>query len=148
MERKKTNTDWRKFILKIILPAILAISLFIISIFVVVVPTFKKNMMERKSEMIRELTNSAWSIFAEYEEEERLGRLSRDDAQNQAIARIQDLRYGDENKDYFWITDMEPRMIMHPYRPELNGTDLSGYKDPRGKKLFVEAVKRINDTII
>ena len=29
-------------------------------------------------------------------------------------------------------------MIMHPYKPELNGKDISDHKDPNGKKLFVE----------
>jgi methyl-accepting chemotaxis protein len=29
-------------------------------------------------------------------------------------------------------------MVMHPYKPKLNGKDLSGSKDPNGKKLFVE----------
>ena len=27
---------------------------------------------------------------------------------------------------------------MHPYKPELDGQDLSENKDPNGKKLFVE----------
>jgi len=30
---------------------------------------------------------------------------------------------------------------MHPYKPQLNGQDLSENKDPSGKKLFVEFVK-------
>ena len=51
------------------------------------------------------------------------------------------LRYGPENKDYFWINDLEPRMILHPYKPELNGKDLSDNKDPNGKRLFVEFVR-------
>ena len=32
-------------------------------------------------------------------------------------------------------------MIMHPYKPELNGTDLTENKDPQGKHLFLEMVK-------
>ena len=51
------------------------------------------------------------------------------------------LRYGPENKDYFWINDMHPRMIIHPYKPQLNGKDLSASKDPNGKRLFVEFVR-------
>ncbi len=51
------------------------------------------------------------------------------------------LRYGPEMKDYFWINDMHPTMIMHPYKPDLNGKDLSDIKDPDGKKLFTEFVK-------
>jgi methyl-accepting chemotaxis protein len=58
-----------------------------------------------------------------------------------ASSQIASLRYGPENKDYFWINDTRPFMIMHPYKPELNGTDLKEYRDPKGKALFVEFVK-------
>jgi methyl-accepting chemotaxis protein len=51
------------------------------------------------------------------------------------------LRYGPEGKDYFWINDLHPTMIMHPYKPELNGQDLTDYADPNGKHLFLEFVK-------
>ncbi len=54
---------------------------------------------------------------------------------------VASMRYGPENKDYLWINDMRPYMVMHPYKPELDGTDLSEFSDPKGKKLFVEAVK-------
>ncbi len=93
--------------------------------------------------MIRELTNSAWSVLLEYAEEEKKGNLSRDEAQKRAVSDIRYLRYGDERKDYFWITDMAPRMVMHPYKPQLDGEDLSGKagEDPTGKKLFVEMVE-------
>jgi PAS domain S-box-containing protein len=99
--------------------------------------------MNGKREMIRELTNSAWSILAKYENDERNGILSREEAQRTSVSRIQYLRYGEENKDYFWITDMFPTMIMHPYRQDLNGTDLTDFSDPHGKKMFVEFVNTV-----
>jgi methyl-accepting chemotaxis protein len=58
-----------------------------------------------------------------------------------ALETIKALRYGPEGKDYFWINDLHPRMVMHPYKPELNGQDLSDNEDPNGKKLFIEFVK-------
>ncbi|MCP5107103.1 MAG: chemotaxis protein, partial [bacterium] len=128
---------------RIILPTLLAVGLFIISIFAVIIPAFRSNIMDRKREMIRELTNSAWSVMLEYAEEEKSGRLSREEAQKRAVTDIRFLRYGQERKDYFWITDMHPRMVMHPYKPQLEGEDLSGKQgeDPTGKKLFVEMVE-------
>jgi hypothetical protein len=36
---------------------------------------------------------------------------------------------------------MQPRMIMHPYRPDLEGTDISTFADPAGKRLFVACVE-------
>ena len=56
------------------------------------------------------------------------GALTREQAQTQAADRIEQLRWGDENQDYFWITDMHPTMIMHPYLPELDGQDLTTYR--------------------
>jgi PAS domain S-box-containing protein len=131
----------KSFILKIILPTILTILLFTLTIFLIIIPRFQQNVMNGKREMIMELTNTAISILAEYEAEERKGLISREEAQKTAITRIQDLRYGEENKDYFWITDMTPVMIIHPYRMDLNGQDLSSFTDPHGKHMFVDFVE-------
>ena len=90
--------------------------------------------------MIRELTNSAWNILAKLENDEQRGLLTREQAQKQAIDQIRNLHYGQEMKDYFWINDMHPRMVIHPYRTDLNGKDLSDYQDPNGKRVFVEFV--------
>ena len=132
-----------RFYLKILLPSILSILLFILAIFLIIIPHFQQNIMDGKREMIKELTNSAWSILSKYENDERNGLLTRQEAQKTAVSRIQYLRYGAENKDYFWITDMHPKMIIHPYRLDLNGKDLTNFKDPLGKRLFVELVTTV-----
>ena len=126
--------------MRIILPTILTIALFILALFMFIIPTIQKNSLDRKREMIRELTNSAWNIFAKLENDVRLGVLTREQAQKQAIDQIRSLHYGQEMKDYFWINDMQPRMVIHPYRTDLNGRDLSDYQDPNGKRVFVEFV--------
>jgi signal-transduction protein with cAMP-binding, CBS, and nucleotidyltransferase domain len=127
----------RHFVLHIMSPAVLTLAISLGLIFAVVIPAMKHHLVESKKEMIRELTQAAWSELAGLHEQEQRGALTRDAAQQAARARIQQLRYGDEAKDYFWITDDHPRMVMHPYRPELNGQDLSDYADPAGTKLFV-----------
>ncbi|HOW65243.1 MAG TPA: DUF294 nucleotidyltransferase-like domain-containing protein [Candidatus Paceibacterota bacterium] len=129
---------WRYLAINIISPAILTFGLFFGLIFAVIIPSMKKIIIDRKKEMIRELTQAAWSELAGMHEQERQGVLSRTDAQQAAIARIQNMRYGDDGKDYFWISDTQTRMIMHPYRPDLNGQSLLDYSDPAGKRLFVE----------
>jgi methyl-accepting chemotaxis protein len=58
---------------------------------------------------------------------------------------IAQLRYGPKNSDYFWINDTAPTMVMHPIKPQLDGKDLSGSKDPNGKKLFIEMVNVCRD---
>ena len=89
-----------RFYLKILLPSILSILLFILAIFLIIIPHFQQNIMDGKREMIKELTNSAWSILSKYENDEQNGLLTREEAQKTAVSRIQYLRYGAENKDY------------------------------------------------
>jgi signal-transduction protein with cAMP-binding, CBS, and nucleotidyltransferase domain len=142
MQRPRIN--WTHFLLNIASPVLLTFALCLGLIFAIVIPTMRRNIIERKREMIRELTQAAWSELAGLHEQEKAGSLTRAAAQQAAIARVQRLRYGDDGKDYFWITDMQPRMVMHPYRPELNGQDLSTYADPAGKKLFVESAALVS----
>jgi methyl-accepting chemotaxis protein len=75
------------------------------------------------------------TVNEEYAAAQR-GDASVEQAKKNASARIGALRYGAD--DYFWINDLQPRMIMHPIKPELNGRDLTEMKDPNGKHLFVE----------
>ncbi len=136
------KTRWFTFFLGIIIPTLTAILLSIFSIYFIIIPAFEKSFLESKREMIRELANVAWSVMVLYENEEKNGLLTRAAAQRKAIDEIEHLRYGDDNKDYFWITDMHPRLVMHPYSKELIGRDLSQYEDAEGKRIFQE-IKRV-----
>jgi PAS domain S-box-containing protein len=128
------------FFTKILLPAMLAILLFVLSLFIYVVPTFERNAMEQKKNMLRELTNIAWSILDNYNSAVIEGHMPIEEAQEAAMTEIEALRYGPQEKDYFWITDLAPKMIMHPYVHELMGQSLRDFADPDGVKLFREAV--------
>jgi PAS domain S-box-containing protein len=128
----------RSYLIRIFLPTLFAITLFLAVIWGIMLPSFEETLLDRKKELIHELTSSAWSILASYEQDERNGLLTREQAQSMAVTRIEALRYGPEGKDYFWIQDQEPRMIMHPYRSDLNGQDLRSFSDPRGVAIFVE----------
>ncbi|MDO8942212.1 MAG: cache domain-containing protein, partial [Desulfobacterales bacterium] len=96
---------------------------------------YREELLALKKEYLKSEVQTAMSIL------EAVGKepgLSPQDKQQKAAGLIKALRYGPENKDYFWINDMHPRMVMHPYKPETDGQDLSDNKDPNGKKLFVE----------
>jgi methyl-accepting chemotaxis protein len=93
----------------------------------------------------RQLQNAVNTAYGILESVEKQEGLTLEEKQEKAMDLIKALRYGPENKDYFWINDMHPAMVMHPYKPELDGKDLSGNQDPNGKKLFVEMVKVCRD---
>jgi len=133
------------FLLKVDLPALLAIILFAGMIFLYLIPGFEKVMMDRKRNLIHEMTASAFSLIEYYHTLENAGTLERPASQEEARAAINTIRYGQDLKDYFWITDMFPVMITHPYRPDLNGQDLTDFHDSRGKSIFVDFVKAVAD---
>jgi PAS domain S-box-containing protein len=134
------------FSINIIAPAVLSLVLFVLLIFLLIIPNFEESIIEQKKVMIKELTNSAWSILNEMDQEVQKGIFTIEEAKDEAILIVKNLKYGENFKDYFWITDMHPRMIIHPYRPDLKGADLNEYSDPEGKKLFVECVKVVEST--
>ncbi|MDP3830269.1 MAG: cache domain-containing protein, partial [Ignavibacteriaceae bacterium] len=138
MESKQSSK--KLHYIKILLPTFITISLFITALFVIIIPRFENIIIDRKREMIRELTSTTVSMIDKWYRLETAGEVSRNEAQESAINQIKSLRYGSEQKDYFWITDMQPKMIVHPYRPDLDGKDLNTFEDSHHKKLFVEMV--------
>lgn len=125
---------------RIIIPVALTIILFILTIFLFIIPMMERSMMAGKRETTRHLTETAWSILAFYHDKETRGLISRDQARQTALTLLEQLRYGDDHKDYFWINDDTPVMIMHPYRQDLEGKDVAEFADPSGKHMFAEMV--------
>ncbi|MCU0378322.1 MAG: DUF294 nucleotidyltransferase-like domain-containing protein [Bacteroidales bacterium] len=134
----------RRFLVKVDLPAVLAFILFAGMIFLYLIPAFEKVMMDRKRNLIHEMTSSVYSLMEHYQAMEAEGLLDSIAARAEARSAINAIRYGKDLKDYFWITDMYPRMIAHPYRPDLNGKDLTDFHDSMGKAIFVEFVKAVS----
>ncbi len=131
-------------VIKFSIPPLLACVLFAVTMFGLVLTVSKNNLLDQKKESIAILTQTASNILFHYFKLVQSGDLSKDTAQMMAAEQIRDLRYGDDNKDYFWINDLQPRMIMHPYRPDLEGQDLSSYTGLNKKFPFVEFVDTVN----
>jgi methyl-accepting chemotaxis protein len=103
-------------------------------------------LVEQRSGLIRqkevELTHMveiALSIARDEQAAAARGQVSDAEARARAAARIGALRYG--ANDYFWINDLNAKMVLHPIRPELNGQDQSTFQDPNGKRIFIEFIR-------
>ena len=70
------------------------------------------------------------------------GKISEQQAQSEALETIENMRYDED--EYFWVNDLYNTMLMHPTKPELNGTDVSGSQDPDGKYIFQEMMDAVN----
>ena len=146
MQQSDPGQGKKHLFLKTDLPALFAFILFAGLIFIYLIPGFEDAMMERKRTLIKEMTSSAYSLLEHYNSLETKGALQRDEAMEMARDAIGSIRYGEQLKDYFWITDREPVMVIHPYRPDLNGKDLSSFRDSKGKLIFVEFAKAVSPT--
>lgn len=100
--------------------------------------TEKSTLLDDREVKTRHLVESAYGVLAHFHDLQTKGVLTEEQAKSAALGVVKSLRY--EEKEYFWINDMTPRVVMHPIKPELDGKDVSDTKDPTGKHLFVEFV--------
>jgi methyl-accepting chemotaxis protein len=129
-------SNWR-VATKLRLISVIAV-LSMIAIAAVMLSLKKTSMMDEKRVATKHIVEAATSIVANYEKLAAAGTMNQAQAQQAAIVAVQAIRYG--QNDYLWINDMQPKAVMHPIKPEWNGTDVSGVKDPTGKALFVAFV--------
>jgi methyl-accepting chemotaxis protein len=95
-------------------------------------------LMTEKAAQTQHLVESAHAVIAAAHAHEQAGEWSRAEAQANAITLLKQMRYG--NNNYFWINDMQPAMVMHPLKPELDGQPLGRVTDPSGMRLFSKMV--------
>ncbi|MGJ4966170.1 methyl-accepting chemotaxis protein [Bradyrhizobium sp. HKCCYLRH3061] len=93
---------------------------------------------QQKQLELQHLTELALGIFAEEHAAAQKGTISVAEAQKRALERASQLRYG--GNEYFFVTDLTAKMLMHPISTKLVGQDVADMKDPNGKKLFIEMI--------
>jgi methyl-accepting chemotaxis protein len=134
--RKPAFTLVKKFSVLVIISGVAMAMLAVVA----VVQGENRIMAERRA-ATKAVVESALGVISYYGGLAESGDLSKEAAQKAAIGVVSSLRY--DGDQYFWINDMQPVMIEHPVKPELNGTDLSQNEDPNGKKLFVAFVDKV-----
>ena len=114
------------------------ITLCFTAVFLWIYPKYKKGVYNGKYVKTQHLVQTAASAINHYVALASSKALSLEEAQQAAMNAVKSFRYS--QNDYFWINDMQPKMIMHPMKPQLDGKDLSKSKDPNGTFLFIEMV--------
>ncbi|HEY0330825.1 MAG TPA: cache domain-containing protein [Rhodopseudomonas sp.] len=96
---------------------------------------------QQKQIELQRLTELAVDIVKHEYASAQSGEVSVAEAQKRAQARVASMRYG--NGDYFFVTDLQGNMLMHPVTASLVGTDMSITKDPNGKRFIAEMVESV-----
>jgi methyl-accepting chemotaxis protein len=102
-------------------------------------PYIRGLIMQEKKDSVRFLVEEASTILATYQKQVESGALTREEAQKRAAADVKQLRYS--GKEYFFISDLNTRLVAHPLRPENEGKDMSAFKDADGKFIYQEFTK-------
>ena len=101
-------------------------------------------LLEERERGAANVVESAVSVIEHLDGRVAAGELSEAEAREQAAEVIRNMRYNeyaDGSREYVWINDLEPRMVMHPTSPGMEGDYLGDYTDPAGNRLFAEAVE-------
>ena len=93
-------------------------------------------MLQDRQAKTRHLAEAAFSLLEHFDKLAKDGKLTQADAQRLAKDAIRAARY--DQKEYFWIHDLQQKVVVHPMKPELEGQDKSDMADPNGKKVYVE----------
>ncbi len=95
--------------------------------------TSDKKIKQEVQDDLKKQSDFLFSII-DKEYKNNKNRLSKNELKKRIKEIVSSVRYA--NKGYFWINDTQPKMIMHPIKPQLNGKRLSRFKDPNGVYLF------------
>jgi len=94
----------------------------------------KEGLRKRFGHQTKAAVDQAFAVFKASLNNRALGTTEERKAHASNI--IETMRWGKDQKGYFWIQDTRGDMVMHPIKPDLNGKNLFGLKDPDGKHFF------------
>ncbi|HMK55127.1 MAG TPA: methyl-accepting chemotaxis protein, partial [Dissulfurispiraceae bacterium] len=131
--------NWPMF-WKISVPPIMAVGLVIIGYLIYIVPSTFDKLTSIEKNSLADMVQVSYNLLAEYDKRAQTGELSLEEAQKRAQARLGQMHFGKDGKDYVWVNDLNHTMLVHP-SPDLQGKDTSDLKDAKGKPIIIEAVK-------
>ncbi|MCM2973396.1 methyl-accepting chemotaxis protein [Larsenimonas suaedae] len=88
----------------------------------------KRHLLQTNVEIATTLVN------AEYERAQR-GEISTEQAKANALSQLNAMRWN-EGSGYVFVFDSKPSVVMHPILPELNGQNVAGKTDQKGKPTY------------
>lgn len=80
-------------------------------------------LMGERQASVRQTVETVHGIAVHFHALAKQGAMTEEQARQAALDAMRPLRYS--GKEYFWVNDMQARMLMHPINPQLEGTRFS-----------------------
>jgi methyl-accepting chemotaxis protein len=94
----------------------------------------RAQMIEGREHMLDAVLDSAAHTITDFRQKAERGEMSVADAQKQAIAAVERMRYGSDG--YVFLATMQAVILSNPMRKDMVGKDVSGMTDARGNKTY------------
>jgi methyl-accepting chemotaxis protein len=138
----KAFKNW-KILTKILSISLATVLLMVLGVMFYILPYLGKHLMDEKMSATKGVVDVAYSIIQSNLDEVKKGTKTLEEGQADALKQITELRYhGDQ---YFWVNDLDTRVLAHATKPDYVGKIQAENKDPNGKKIYVEFVKICKD---
>jgi methyl-accepting chemotaxis protein len=135
----KSFKNWR-IATKIMSISVFTILLVILGMIFYFMPLMKEKLMNEKNNALKNVVDTTITLTASYESRVKSGAMKIDDAKRAALENIKSMRY--QGNEYFTVIDINNgKIVMHPIKKELEGTDAASMKDAKGKAFAVEMIK-------
>lgn len=106
-----------------------------------ILPQIEENYYEGRKTELRSALLTAYSILEYYNSKVNKGELSLQEAQDKAIDEINVLRYGNDNKEYYFMYDLNGVTMALGSAPEKRGENRSGIVDKLGNYFVKEMIE-------
>ena len=93
-----------------------------------------------KTQIKAEVQSIITVLQAEYDKSQS-GLLTEEEARKEAAELVRSMRYGDDEKGYFWIDDMAYNLVMHPILEKEEGKNRYELTDEEGNKIVQQIIK-------
>lgn len=109
-----------KFVLVVLIP----IGLFLLVSIFYLQPRIVQNVYNVQKLQSQDLIDVGWSVLHHFHELEQTTEMTREQAQTQAKMVLQSINYGEAGRNYYWINDYDPNLLLHPLLTELARGDI------------------------
>jgi methyl-accepting chemotaxis protein len=97
-------------------------------------------LLQARKHQVKSQVENAYSLLAFYASQ--APTIGEEEAKKSALAALSNLRYGESG--YFWVNDMDVTLLMHPFKPQLEGKSLKMATDPNGLYHWQLMVDEVN----